>query len=242
MNVKHKLVVAAVATAALAAGGSAVAFAGDDALPADALAASLRADAGDGDDTGERDERDGDRRELRGAKVTLQEAVGAALKAVPGTAESAELDDEDGRTAWDVDVLGEDGRWHEVRIDAAGGGVLGGDGADRDDRDDRSDDGGDDGDDAGGRDDDRQGARSDDSGGSEDRDDRTAGGGDDGDDRDDRTTGDRDDRTAGGEDDGDDRDDRATGDRDDRSDDGGDDRDDRTAGGGDDRSDDRGDD
>jgi uncharacterized membrane protein YkoI len=186
MNVKHKLVVAAVATAALAAGGSAVAFAGDDAVPADALAASLRTDAGDGtdDETGERDERDGDRRELRGAKVTLQEAVGAALKAVPGTAESAELDDEDGRTAWDVDVLGEDGRWHEVRIDAAGGGVLGG-GADRDDRDDDGGDG------AGGRDDDRQGARSDDSDGSEDRDEP-------GDDRGDRTAGDRDDRSDDG--------------------------------------------
>ncbi|GAA3641556.1 PepSY domain-containing protein [Streptomyces chitinivorans] len=175
----RKLVVAAVATAALAVGGSTLAFADDDTAQ-DALAASLRAgaDSGDrGDDADDRDnrddgddsrgddrsdDRDDDRgdddreelRTLRGAEVTLQEAVAAALKAVPGTAESAELEDDDSdRPVWEVGVLGEDGTWHEVSVDAGSADVLersaesddrdGGDddrGADTDDKDDRDDD------------------------------------------------------------------------------------------------------
>ncbi|MCG3040891.1 PepSY domain-containing protein [Streptomyces fenghuangensis] len=174
----RKLVVAAVATAALAVGGSTLAFADDDTAQ-DALAASLRvgADTGDRDDDaddrdnlddgddsrgdGRSDGRDDDRgdddrdelRTLRGAEVTLQEAVAAALKAVPGTAESAELEDDDSdRPVWEVDVLGEDGTWHEVSVDADSADVLersaesddrdGDDdrGADTDDKDDRDDD------------------------------------------------------------------------------------------------------
>jgi len=167
----HKLVVAAVATAVLAAGGSTIALADDDA-PSGTPAAALRAGTGadDRDDRNDRDGRDDDRRELRGAKVTLQKAVDAALKAVPGTAESAELDDDGGRAVWDVDVLGDDGKWHEVRVDAVSAAVLdrnadrdgdtddrsGQD--DRDDRDDRGDaDGGNDRDDRDGDADDRRG-------------------------------------------------------------------------------------
>ncbi|MGY1453152.1 PepSY domain-containing protein [Streptomyces sp. SS8] len=185
----RKLVVAAVATAALAVGGSTLAFADDDTAQ-DALAASLRAgaDTGDrddeaddrgddsrGDDKG--DDRDDDDRDesrtLRGAGVTLQEAVAAALKAVPGTAESAELEDDDSdRPVWEVDVLGEDGTWHEVSVDADSADVLersaGSDDRDDDkgddDRDDRDGDRGADIDD--GKDD------RDDDKGDDDRDDR----------------------------------------------------------------------
>ncbi|WP_101255665.1 PepSY domain-containing protein [Streptomyces barkulensis] len=178
----RKLVVAAVATAALAVGGSTLAFAGDDTAQ-DALAASLRAgadtgdrddDAGDRDDDSRDDDRGGDDRDesrtLRGAEVTLREAVAAALKAVPGTAESAELEDDDGdRPVWEVEVLGEDGTWHEVAVDAGSADVLergaGSDGRD-DDADDRDDDSRDDGDDSRSDDD------SDDSDDSDDRDDR----------------------------------------------------------------------
>ncbi|NED06856.1 PepSY domain-containing protein, partial [Streptomyces sp. SID6648] len=48
------------------------------------------------------------------------------------TAVSAELDDEDDdgddrrqRAAWEVDVLAGDGTWHDVRVDAVTGKVLG---------------------------------------------------------------------------------------------------------------------
>ncbi|CAL9525457.1 hypothetical protein SUDANB106_03947 [Streptomyces sp. enrichment culture] len=162
----RKLVVAAVATAALAVGGGTLAFAEDD-TDRSALAASLRAGAdtvgrGDTDDRDDsRDDRSdddrGERQTLRGAGITLQEAVAAALKAVPGTAESAELDDDDSdRLVWDVDVLGEDGAWHEVSVDADSADVLergaGSDDGDdaEEDRDDDADDRGDD------RDDDRR--------------------------------------------------------------------------------------
>ena len=166
----HKLVVAAVATAVLAAGGSTIALADDD-TPPGTPAAALRAGTGadDRDDRNDRDGRDDDRRELRGAKVTLQKAVDAALKAVPGTAESAELDDDGGRAVWDVDVLGDDGRWHEVRVDAVSAAVLDrnadrdGDTDDRSGQDDRDDrDGTDDRDDRGDADGDADDRRGDD--------------------------------------------------------------------------------
>lgn len=164
----RKLVVAAVATAALAVGGSTLAFADDDTAQ-DALAASLRvgADAGDRDDErggdgrdddaddrgDDSDDADDDRRALRGAEVTLQEAVAAALKAVPGTAQSAELEDDDSdRPAWEVEILGEDGSRYEVSVDTDSADVLERN-AESDDRDDDRDDRGDDKDD---RDDDRE--------------------------------------------------------------------------------------
>ncbi|MBN3931518.1 PepSY domain-containing protein [Streptomyces verrucosisporus] len=150
----RKLVVAAVAVA-LAVGGSTIAFADDDTAQ-DALAASLRAgaDTGDRDDEADdrgddsrNDDKGGDRdddrdepRTPRGAEVTLQEAVAAALRAVPGTAESAELEDDDSdRPVWEVGVLGEDGAWHEVSVDAGSADVLERS-AEPDDRDDDDDD------------------------------------------------------------------------------------------------------
>ncbi|GGR66910.1 hypothetical protein GCM10010252_00740 [Streptomyces aureoverticillatus] len=64
--------------------------------------------------------------EVKGAKVSAAEAIAAALKSTPGTAVSADLDDEDGGLIWDVDVVGKDGRtWHSVEIDPGTGKVLG---------------------------------------------------------------------------------------------------------------------
>ncbi|MBO2457854.1 PepSY domain-containing protein [Actinomadura violacea] len=57
---------------------------------------------------------DGDRPEKAPA-VTADQAMGAALKAVPGTVGEADLDD----GAWEIDVLAGDGAWHEVKIDAS---------------------------------------------------------------------------------------------------------------------------
>ncbi|PCG84399.1 hypothetical protein CIB93_19370 [Streptomyces sp. WZ.A104] len=80
------------------------------------------------------------------ARITLDQAVAAALKSVPGTVTEAELDDDDddddGRRGnvlrWDVDITGKDGKQHELRVDAKTGKVT----VDRDD-DDRDSRGGD---------------------------------------------------------------------------------------------------
>jgi uncharacterized membrane protein YkoI len=58
--------------------------------------------------------------------VTAADAVSAALRHTPGTAVSADLDDDDdGSVAWEVDVLGKNDAWHSFRIDPANGKVLG---------------------------------------------------------------------------------------------------------------------
>ena len=51
-------------------------------------------------------------------ELTLEQAVARAQDAVKGTVGSVDL--EDGGTGWDLDVLAENGTWHEVEIDAAG--------------------------------------------------------------------------------------------------------------------------
>ncbi|WP_121702464.1 PepSY domain-containing protein [Streptomyces sp. E5N298] len=138
---KRNIVIAAVTAAALVAGGTATALAttGDD-----DRGTAPRADVSVSDDGGVRDEaddRDDDRRDDDGAassKVTAADAVASALADTPGTAVSAELDDEDDdgddsddgddrreRAAWEVDVLSGDGTWHSVRVDPATGKVLG---------------------------------------------------------------------------------------------------------------------
>ncbi|MGC0412192.1 putative membrane protein YkoI [Streptomyces sp. SAI-195] len=138
---KRNIVIAAVTAAALVGGGTATALAttGDD-----DRGTAPRADVSVSDDGGVRDEaddRDDDRRDDDGAassKVTAADAVAAALADTPGTAVSAELDDEDDdgddsddgndrreRAAWEVDVLSGDGTWHSVRVDPATGKVLG---------------------------------------------------------------------------------------------------------------------
>jgi uncharacterized membrane protein YkoI len=70
------------------------------------------------------------------AAVSLTQAVDAALKAVPGEVEEAELDDEHGRTVWEIDVLASNGTWRDVVVDAATGKVT----ANRADRPDDDDD------------------------------------------------------------------------------------------------------
>ncbi|MGW1409309.1 PepSY domain-containing protein [Streptomyces sp. NPDC002403] len=103
---KRKIVIAAVTAAVLAGGGAAtaVAFAGDD-----------------GHDHGSRSSaKSGDT-----ARVGVQEAIAAAVEAVPGTVTEAELDDEDGGLVWELDVYGSDKAWHDVTVDAGNGKVLG---------------------------------------------------------------------------------------------------------------------
>ncbi|WP_413103303.1 PepSY domain-containing protein [Streptomyces sp. Inha503] len=90
-----RIIIASVAAAALVGGGTAVAVAGtQSSSPATQSSAPAAASTG----------------------ASLTQAADAALKAVPGTLDS--IDRDHGR--WEADVLGKDGTWHEVTLDANG--------------------------------------------------------------------------------------------------------------------------
>ncbi|WP_210593827.1 PepSY domain-containing protein [Streptomyces sp. GESEQ-35] len=114
---KRNIVIAAVTAAALIGGGTATALAaaGDD----DGAAARKTDVRVTGDDDSAR---------VASGTVTAADAIATALKEAPGTAVSAELDDDgddDGPAQWKVRVLAGDDTWHKVRIDPASGKVLG---------------------------------------------------------------------------------------------------------------------
>ena len=58
------------------------------------------------------------------AKVTIDQAIKTASEKVPGTVVEAELEKKHGKTVWEVEVLGADGKVMEVHIDAATGAVI----------------------------------------------------------------------------------------------------------------------
>ncbi|KAF3467550.1 PepSY domain-containing protein [Streptomyces sp. Tu 3180] len=141
---KRNIVIAVVTAAALVGGGTATALAvsGDDAPTTRATQTR-----GTDDDTARDDDRDDDRDD-RGREdaddrdgdddarvavtsdVTAADAIAAALRHTPGTAVSAELDDEDddgngGKAVWEVGVLAGGDTRHSVRVDPATGEVLG---------------------------------------------------------------------------------------------------------------------
>ncbi|MFI9490166.1 MULTISPECIES: PepSY domain-containing protein [Streptomyces] len=124
---KRTIALAAVAAAVLVGGGIATtaAFAhddGDDRRP-DRVSRSADHHTGDTRSPGDR--------------VTLDEAVAEALKAVPGTVTEVELDDDDhgARLVWELDVYGKDAVRHDVTVDAGSGEVLSTRDDDNDDRD-----------------------------------------------------------------------------------------------------------
>ncbi|MEO3767587.1 PepSY domain-containing protein [Streptomyces sp. B8F3] len=163
---KRNIVIAAVASAALITGGTVTAVAasnGDSGADAASVPADVQVGDDDRDDDGKDDRdddgrdddgrdddgrdddgRDDDRTEaeaLAAAKVSVDDAIAAALQEHAGTVDSAEFDaaDDDGRSGaakWEIDVLGEDGKWYEVNVDAASGDIV----ADRGDDDGQSDD------------------------------------------------------------------------------------------------------
>ncbi|MGW1181380.1 PepSY domain-containing protein [Streptomyces drozdowiczii] len=94
---KRKIVIGVVAAAVLVGGGTAtaVALADDDGGSAGRTARS----------------------------ADSQVATGRA--AVPGTVTEAELDEEDGRLVWELEVYGADKVWRDVTVDAGSGKVLG---------------------------------------------------------------------------------------------------------------------
>ncbi|MET9292391.1 PepSY domain-containing protein [Streptomyces sp. NPDC003077] len=116
---RRNIVIATVAGAALIAGGTATAFAlsGDGEGRSEAAAGTRFAQEDDGD---------GDRPAGGTPRVLAPEAASAALKAAPGTVTGIDLDDDDrSGPVWEVDVLGKDGKWHDVTVDAGSGKVLG---------------------------------------------------------------------------------------------------------------------
>ncbi|HEY6739350.1 MAG TPA: PepSY domain-containing protein [Actinopolymorphaceae bacterium] len=138
---KTKIVIAAAAGALVLGGGAtaALALGDDDGIP-EAFAQQSTGRAGDDrddarddrddarddrDDDDSRDDRDDDRTEVKAAKVTARQAIDAAVKSVPGTVSSVELEDDDGdRLAWEVDILRSDGTWRSVLVDARTGKVV----------------------------------------------------------------------------------------------------------------------
>ena len=59
------------------------------------------------------------------AKVTLQDAVAAATKTVPGKAIEAELESEDGFLVYEVKIVSPDKKVTEVLVDAGNSAILG---------------------------------------------------------------------------------------------------------------------
>ncbi|SDN80980.1 PepSY domain-containing protein [Bacillus sp. OK048] len=58
------------------------------------------------------------------ASITKEEAISAALKEVAGKAEKTELEDEDGTVVYGVEVTDDQGKKHDVKVDAKTGKVL----------------------------------------------------------------------------------------------------------------------
>ncbi len=59
------------------------------------------------------------------ANIDKAAAEQAALKAVPGTVHEAELETSDnGYVVYDIEVAGDDGKNHEVKVDAGNGKIL----------------------------------------------------------------------------------------------------------------------
>jgi uncharacterized membrane protein YkoI len=61
---------------------------------------------------------------VKDAKVTAEQAIKTAMEKVPGTVVEAELEKKHGKTVWEVEILGADGKVTEVHIDAAEGTVI----------------------------------------------------------------------------------------------------------------------
>ncbi|MFF6932959.1 PepSY domain-containing protein [Streptomyces sp. NPDC008312] len=121
---KRNTAIAALTAAVLVGGGLATtaAFADSDGTRTDDSTASAGTAAGRTGAEQAVTEKTG-----KAGRTTVDEAVGAALKAVPGTVTEAELDDDDddgGRTVWELDVYGADKVWHDVTVEAGSGKVL----------------------------------------------------------------------------------------------------------------------
>ncbi|WDG28620.1 PepSY domain-containing protein [Streptomyces sp. CA-278952] len=140
---KRNVTIAAITAAVLIGGTTAatVAFADDgdgDRTPAGSVSAVSLADDNASDDRTDDASDDRTPAAAKTTRITLDQAVAAALKSVPGTVTEAELDDDDDdndRAVWELDVRGSDKKWHDVTVDAGNGKVLKTHDDDNDDRD-----------------------------------------------------------------------------------------------------------
>ena len=61
---------------------------------------------------------------VKDAKVTVDQAIKTASEKVQGTVVEAELEKRHGKTIWEVEIVGADGKVSEVHIDAGTGAVI----------------------------------------------------------------------------------------------------------------------
>lgn len=120
------IVLALVGVIAIAGVATAFAAGGDDDGDGDSgenFKGSVAAPAENGDE-GSHDEAAEAQDLQKLANIDQSAAEKAALQAVPGTVESAELEEENGYVVYDVNVAGDDGQDHHVDVDAGNGKVL----------------------------------------------------------------------------------------------------------------------
>ncbi|MFE6895218.1 PepSY domain-containing protein [Streptomyces sp. NPDC057694] len=116
---RRTTVISAIAAVALIGGGTATAVALSDDDSGSGAAAKSSVQIKDDGVSDARENAD----EAKGARITAEDAIAAALKHTPGVAAEADLDSDDGRLVWDVDVIGS--ARHHVEIDPGTGKILG---------------------------------------------------------------------------------------------------------------------
>ena len=132
---KNKLLVGAVTAAVLVLGGGAALAAGlapettvedqEESSVNGSVKAPAEQDEGQENEAVEDQQEQAEDRQIEGlAKIDQAEAEKAALDAVPGTVEDAELGDENGYVVWELEVTADDGSTHDILVDAGNGKVL----------------------------------------------------------------------------------------------------------------------
>ena len=58
---------------------------------------------------------------VNASRITMAEAIDAAVKVVPGKAVEAEIDSENDRTVFEIEIITDSGKTKEVYIDAQSG-------------------------------------------------------------------------------------------------------------------------
>ncbi|MYT72400.1 MULTISPECIES: PepSY domain-containing protein [unclassified Streptomyces] len=118
---RRTTVISAIAAVALIGGGTATAVAlSDDGNPDTTASRSSVTVKDDGVSDAQENAN-----EAKGARITAEDAIAAALKHTPGVAAEADLDSDDGRLVWDVDVIGSGAARHHIEVDPGTGKVLG---------------------------------------------------------------------------------------------------------------------
>jgi hypothetical protein len=131
---KRNVIIAIVAAGAVVGGGTLIGAAlGSDDERTAAMSTELDdvtvADA-NADTTGSNDTTDGtnagtddspdDGADDGAARSAAERAVNTAINAVPGVVTETELDDDGRPRGWEIEIYGEDGQWHTVRISEDG--------------------------------------------------------------------------------------------------------------------------